>query len=283
MIRCPICGSYTQPNLETHNLCQNCYNLRKRSINEEHKLWVCSQCGALRVHGKWDFSLNLENYIEKTLINQNLVTSPVLLIKTKDRVVYDIITKNASKRLEFQLNKTICPNCLIQKNRSFLYELKIRIEGRNPTQQESLYLSNLVIETLSQLNDKFVYELNPNKNGIDVSFSTKRGLDFTLNKLRTIFIAKEIYSSRLVGEAHDRRKIFKTTVSFRIIPFAKGSVIRIKDQLFEIIDIQQKEFILCSLVSHSSTKMSRQSLVELFRKGIARTLIQRGELINAMK
>jgi NMD protein affecting ribosome stability and mRNA decay len=179
------------------------------------------------------------------------------------------------------LNKTICTNCLIQKNKSYLFELKIRFGGRPMNEREVIYVTDLIEQTVLTMNDRnFVYEYSDDKNGVDVLFSTRKGAESVLKRLKNEFWGKEVLSSKLIGETHDKRRIYKTTFSFKILSFAKGTIFLLENNLCEVVDTNKKMVTFRYVDTSSTNQLTRFQMLELYRKDKIKMVVQKGSLFS---
>jgi NMD protein affecting ribosome stability and mRNA decay len=288
LIRCPKCGVWIQPDPKTHNLCVSCYSLSKQSTEPStRKIKYCYICGAVRISGKWVRQGHLVDSIKTFLAIRgndpsfDTGSSPNELKSgnfLKDQVIEK---KKGMPTAKMLLDRAICTNCIIQKNKSYLFELKIRFVGRPMNEREIIYVMDLIEQTVFAMNDKnFVYEYSDDKDGVNVLFSTRKGAESVLKRLKNEFWGKEVHSSKLIGESHDRRRIYKTTFSFKILSFAKGTIFLLENNLAEIIEINKKTVTFKYMDASSTNQLTKFQMLELYRKDKIKVVVQKGSLFS---
>ena len=175
----------------------------------------------------------------------------------------------------------VCPNCIIRKNKSYLFELKVRIEGRVMQPREVMFVSSIAENTLKAERDQnFVYEFVPKREGLDLLFSTRKSMVAVLDRLNNEFAAKETMSSKLVGEKRDRRRIYKSTVSFKIFPFAEGTIFRYGGDLHEVVRVQGHSLSYSSKSNSQISEIPKIKALELYRRGQLEVLVQKGSILH---
>lgn len=248
---------------------------------QTRRVEVCSSCNSVRAQGVWLFSTVLDDYLEGLVAGYPTGEFGIVHKKGKRKTAVEVVTGGKVVNVfDVYLSHTICPRCLIHKNRSYPYEIKVRIEGRALSRREVVYISQLIQESLRDEGQKLVYEYTENKDGVDLSVSTKKGFNTVLNHLRRKFRAKEVSSYKLVGEAHDKRRLFRTTVSYRIILFEKGNVMRLGQSLFEVDSVGKSGVKLRDMKTHATTRLEKHKLAEMIRRGEAETVLQNGQIIT---
>lgn len=242
---------------------------------------MCTSCNSVRIQGVWLFSQLLDDYLAELVAGYPAGEFGVVQRKGKRKTTIEVLSAGKVVSLfDVYLDYTICPRCLIHKNRSYLYEIKVRVEGRALSRREAAYVSQLIQESLKDQDQNLAYEYVANKDGVDLSISSKKGFNTVLSHLRNRFRAKEVSSYKLVGEAHDKRRLFKTTVSYRIILFEKGNVMRLGKSLFEVDLVDKSGVKLRDMKTHATAHVEKRKLAEMIRRGEAETVLQNGQIIS---
>lgn len=274
MIRCPKCGTPIEPNAETHNLCQKCYASSTRSTEEKRRVVYCGSCGKIRVEGKWVPNSSISEFLESILSQKNIIS------KTKEKVVFEDIQKGRKVLTQMRLERVLCNNCLTQKTDSYLFEVKVRVEGRSMSKRETIYLMESIRKTCEEsAHQDFVYRFSENKDGVDVLVSSKKVAEEIVLNIRKQFAGKLIQSYRLISEKHDGTRIFKTTFSYRILSPSVGSVYLFDNQLYQVVDIGGNEVTLSAIKSKHKITLKRHELINLYVANRIKVLSQSAPII----
>lgn len=274
MIRCPKCGAPTEPNTETRNLCQKCFISTVAVREEKRKIVYCGSCGKIRVRDKWLSNSSISNILDEILAQKNVVS------KTKDKIVYESLEGNRKTLTQLYLKRTLCTNCLTQKTDSYLFEVKLRVEGRSMSARETMYFMELIRKTCLEASDQdFVYRFSENKDGVDLLVSSKKVAEQIVAAIRKRFDGKLTQSYKLVGEKHDRRRVFKTTYSYRMLSPSVGSIYRIGNKLYQVTRVGVDDVTLSAIKSDEKMTLKRQELISMYVADRIKVLSQSGSII----
>jgi NMD protein affecting ribosome stability and mRNA decay len=274
LIPCPKCGSPTDPNAATHNLCKNCSSEPSARERKKRNIVFCGVCGRVRIGGKWQSNLSFDEFIQELQKQGNIVS------RAKDRLVYEVIDSNKKTLIQYQLKKSLCMNCLIQKNDSYLFEVKIRVEGRAMNPREAMYLIDSIRRTcLESLDQDFVYRFSKNKEGVDVLISSKKLAEQIVGGLKQKFDGRLTQSFKLVSEKHDRTRVFKTTYSYRILSPSVGSVYRINNHLYEVVRVENGEVFLTAIKGRENMVFTKHELISMYKSNKVEVLTQQGSIL----
>lgn len=274
MIRCPKCGGLTEPNPETHNLCQKCYNSTTTIKEQKRRIVYCGSCGKIKLEGRWIYNSSIEDYINQLATKENIIS------KTKGKIVYESIDGNKKILTQLQLERSLCPGCLTQKTDSYLFEVKVRVEGRAMQRRETIYLMESIRRTcLESPNQDFVYRFSDSKDGVDVLVSSKKVAEEIVSNIRKHFDGKLIQSYKLISEKHDGTRVFKTTYSYRILSPSIGSIYLIDRQLYEIVHVDNNEVTLLAIKGKGKKTMKRHELLSMYVANKVKVLSQNQPII----
>ncbi len=271
MILCPKCGLPTEPNVETHNLCQKCYTKTVQVTKEKRKIVYCGVCKSVRAGGKWQIGLSIDDFLK------NEFGESMVLSRSKEKIVYED-TEN-STYIFLYLKKSICINCLTQKNDSYLFEVKIRVESRNMVQREILYVKDLIRNLIDKSKGYQVYRFSENKEGVDVLTSSKKLAEKIVWELDQQFDGKINQSFKLISETHDGVRIYKTTFSFKIFYPSRESVYRLNDQLYQVIRVEDKKVFLRSIKADKELTIKKYELINMYRANQIKVLSQKEPIV----
>ncbi|MEM0121133.1 MAG: NMD3-related protein [Thermoprotei archaeon] len=274
MIPCPRCGLPIDPNVTRHNLCENCYTETYSNKHKKRNIVFCGVCGKVRIGGKWRPDLSFDQFIQLLQKQGNIVS------RAKDRLNYEVVESGEKTVIHYQLKKSLCTNCLIQKSDSYLFEVKVRVEGRAMNQRETMYLVGSIRRTCGEnLDQHFVYRFSKNKEGVDVLLSSKKLAEHIVSKLKNEFDGRLTQSFKLISEKHDRTRIFKTTYSYRILSPSVGSVYIINNQLYEVTQVENGEVSLTAIKGTDKVKMAKHELIAMYKTNRIKVLSQNESIV----
>ncbi|MCL5788239.1 MAG: NMD3-related protein [Candidatus Marsarchaeota archaeon] len=177
------------------------------------------------------------------------------------------------------LIRSTCTNCLIAKNKGYLFELKVRVEGRAMNPRENMYVTEMVESTLNSMEDRnFVHDYSENRDGVDVLLSTRKTVEKLLRRLREEFLGKETKSFKLVGETHDKRRIYKSTFSYRILPLGSGTLLRINSELCTVNNYGRGKLTV-STEAGTKQVFSTSDVFELYKRGRLEVVSQESSFV----
>jgi len=203
-----------------------------------------------------------------------------IVSRSKNKLLYETNEENKRFFVEFELRKTLCPNCLVKKTDSYLFEVKIRVEGRSMREREVMFLVDSIRKIcLQSLDQNFVYRFSENKDGVDVLVSSKKLAEQIVSHIRQQFYGKLVQSYKLVSETHDRIRVFKTTYSYRIISPSVGSVYRVNNQLYQVESVGVDHVVLSAIKIKHKMALKKHELIAMYTANRVEVITQEGSII----
>ncbi|MEM3856910.1 MAG: NMD3-related protein [Thermoprotei archaeon] len=276
MIRCPRCGNLTEPNRFRRNLCDACFGGVVRSETSTGRVVYCGVCGAVKRLNHWRTDLTVDDIRRQA--SAGTPTKPITshpIRPTSSSKFEGSATFNG-----LELVRSICTNCTIAKTKAYLFEVKIRVEGRAMSTREVMYLTDLVEGLLDSLDDRnFVHDYSETKDGVDVLLSTRKTAERLLKEMRSRFLGRENRSYKLVGETHDKRRIYRTTFSYRILPLTEGALLRIDSQLCSVTKFRGG-FLVAADMQGREHKFRTSDVFQLYKRGKIEVIRQSDPIIS---
>lgn len=238
---CVECGKETD---KLHDgLCINCYLKKEEFFSPPKKLdvFVCKNCGALKLNKKWMKEDVIENFLKK-YVRKGVKDVKINFMPEKGEVIFKGVINGANiekkKKIEVRVKNSICDIC--SKIKGGYFEAILQVRGEESlTKKEIERIDDIVYKKLGEKSRAFITKREERHGGIDYYMGDKHFAADIAKILKEIFQAEMNISPSLVGKK-DGKEVYRITYGIRMPAYSKGSYIEFEEKVYKIKDIGKK-------------------------------------------
>ncbi len=251
MSYCVECGKEG----ETHDsLCAACFDERHKLVRvpEHVDITLCAHCGAHQRGAKWahvERPEAIRHALEGAVEVDTGAQLDVLDVKLRDEDERNLAAEllmvlkvddaefRREKRTRIRIKQGVCDACSRQKGHYF--EAVIQVRPPEGEVEEGLVekASEIVHQEVERMGPEvFISKEESLHGGADFYLGSRRAAKTITKRLQSRFSGEVTVSSTLQGRKGGR-DVYRMTYLFRLPAYRAGSVLRIADELFQVVGV----------------------------------------------
>ncbi|MHA2290402.1 MAG: NMD3-related protein, partial [Promethearchaeota archaeon] len=276
---CAECGALDKALHE--NFCQDCYwkfhssaNPRSLSLN----FTICNECYAIKLPSGWTYLnhideipleignsaikfLNVDDqtYVDIKEISPADWTNPKPEFTITYETISDTIEEFEEHREEhtfdISIGRGVCKVCVSKKSGSASTVVQLRAKNRKLTESEVKKYTEMALnisqEHLSNNPTAYLSDIFENHGGLDYYFGSQFTAENFITLLQKHIIGHKEINFKLITEDKKGQRVYSITYLFRIPEVKPGDIIDYKDELHNVVTINNKSVILRNLVDRT--------------------------------
>ncbi len=237
---CVECGKETD---KLYNgLCKECYFKKEIFFTPPEKIdvFVCRNCGALKLNKKWEKEMPIENFLKK-YVRKGVENIQINFMPEKGEALFKAslngVPIEERKKIEIRLKNSICDIC--SKIKGGYFEAIVQVRGEKHLTRKEIGMVDDIVYKKLEGKEIFVTKREEKHGGIDYYMVDKHFAADIAKILKEVFQAEMNVSSSLVGKK-DGKEVYRLTYGIRMPAYSKGSYVEIEGRVYKIKDIRKK-------------------------------------------
>ncbi len=270
---CVICGRAEEELVA--GMCRSCYIEKKVRVSlGKGNAKVCRECGAVfnrgwnRFRGSFEESLEEAalSFVERNLSIEGLEGAEVgvELLEITQTSPKDFTARvlahihhpwvEFEEELSVKIKLELCDSC--QRSKSKYYEAIVQLRGGGKRARE------LLESAIDRASDPlaFISKVEERKEGVDYYIGSVKAARKAAQR-----VIKELggfvkEAAKLYGRDKSGKEVYRVTLSVRIPSFRQGDVLRLKDELYQVVSISSGTATLFNLADRSTRSVKLSTL-----------------------